>query len=154
MGESEKESVMSSVCLWLLVSTVLSLSSGCRSSLSRPWKLWPLQGGWGQIRLFRSHHSPACSLQISPTLFLFLLSYFISMFADFKCVVFVCSFCRLILQAGLLILVVSESVLLLAGHQTCSKPPTHPSYLVSVNHSVSLVCHYCMWPDARFLHAQ
>lgn len=47
-------------------STVLSLSSGCRSSLSRPWKLWPLQGGWGQIRRFHSHHSPACSERPAP----------------------------------------------------------------------------------------
>lgn len=97
MGESEKESVVSSVCLWLLMSTFLSLSSGCCSSLSRPWKLWPLQRGWGQIRLSRSHHGPACSegpapfrfhqlllCSSSPALFPCLPPFFFS-FAHFVC---------------------------------------------------------------------
>lgn len=148
MRESEKESVVLSVAVWLLMSTVLSLSSGCRSSLSRPWKLWPLQRGWGQISLSLSHHGPACSERPAP--FRFYQPLFSSSSpTSFPCLPFLHS--------------LTTNVWFLLSHTVASSSgrfddpccvwgsfapgwspnfkPSHPSCLVSVNQSVSLVCH-------------
>lgn len=160
MGENEKESVVLSVAVWLLMSTVLSLSSGCRSSLSRPWKLWPLQRGWGQISLSRSHHGPACSERPAPFRFYqaclvppLPLHFHVSPFYIHS--LLMCGFCFRILlphlQAVLMILVVSEAVLLLAGHRTSNPPTLHVWYLsISQYHWFAI----CLWPDTRFLHPQ
>lgn len=74
-----EKSIISSVFLWLFMSTVLSFSSGCRSALRSPWKLWPLQCGRGQIRPSRSYYGPACSNRPVPFRFNQLLFCFISM---------------------------------------------------------------------------
>ncbi len=146
MGESEKESHV--VCLSLITRVHSSISLLRLSLLPQQamkaltvtvWmgsdKTIPLPS---QPCLLPSDFTSSCSVPPLPLHF-------------HVCWLQMCCFCLLILSphlAGWFVDPCCVWVSFALGWSPNLFKPTHPSCLVSVNQSVSLVCHYCMWPDA------